>query len=97
MSVFPWRRNISIPLYTSIAAIHAKNLVSTLYLLVALATHYGAPARLPNHVHVNILVVQKRDGILHTRQVVEEITGANDGTGAKFGKQHYDDLGSASF
>lgn len=76
----------------TVDTIHAKNLVSTLHLLVALATHYGAPARLPDHVHVNILVVQKREGILHTRQVIEEITGANDGTGAKFERDAFDTL-----
>jgi len=76
----------------SIDSIHAKNLVSILHLLVALGVHYGAPIRLPEHVHVNIVVVQKRDGILHTRQVVEEITGANDTMGGKFERDAFDTL-----
>jgi len=76
----------------SVDTIHGKNMVSILHLLVALALHYGASVRLPDHVHVNIVVVQKRDGILHTRQVVEEITGTNDGIGGKFERDAFDTL-----
>ena len=39
-------------------AIHAKNLVAILHLLVALAQHYRAPIRIPANVKVAMLIVQ---------------------------------------
>ena len=41
-------------------AIHSKNLVSIIYLLVALAMHFLAPIRLPEHVSVQVVVVKVR-------------------------------------
>jgi len=61
-----------------IAGIHAKNLVSILHLLVALARHFRAPIRLPEFVSVNVIVVQKQNGQLVSRRVTEEITNANE-------------------
>lgn len=40
------------------AAIHSKNLVAIVYLLVALAMHFQAPIRLPEHVSVQVVVVK---------------------------------------
>lgn len=40
------------------AAIHGKNLISILHLLVALAMHFRAPIRLPEHVSVQVVVVR---------------------------------------
>lgn len=57
-----------------LSGIHSKNLVSMLHLLVALARHFRAPVRLPENVVVNVVVVQKRDGLLHTKSIAEEIT-----------------------
>uniref|UniRef100_A0A8C7KD29 Parvin alpha n=1 Tax=Oncorhynchus kisutch TaxID=8019 RepID=A0A8C7KD29_ONCKI len=37
--------------------------------------HCRAPIRLPDHVSIQVVVVQKREGILQSRQVQEEITG----------------------
>jgi len=58
--------------------IHSKNLVSILHLLVALVRHFRPPVRLPEYVSVNVVVVQKQGGILHSWKVSEEITGANE-------------------
>lgn len=41
-------------------AIYTKNLVAIVYLLVALAMHYLAPIRLPEHVSVQVVVVKVR-------------------------------------
>uniref|UniRef100_A0A8C7GVY4 Parvin alpha n=1 Tax=Oncorhynchus kisutch TaxID=8019 RepID=A0A8C7GVY4_ONCKI len=45
--------------------VHAKSIVAILHLLVAL----------PDHVSIQVVVVQKREGILQSRQIQEEITG----------------------
>jgi len=50
-------------------AIHSKNLVAILHLLVSLARHFRAPIRLPENVYINLMVVQvsicvRRDSIL---------------------------------
>uniref|UniRef100_A0AAR2KNL1 Calponin-homology (CH) domain-containing protein n=1 Tax=Pygocentrus nattereri TaxID=42514 RepID=A0AAR2KNL1_PYGNA len=55
-------------------SIHSKNLVAIVYLLVALAMHYMAPIRLPEHVSVHVVVVKKKEGILQTAQVTKELT-----------------------
>lgn len=40
------------------SAIHSKNLVAIVYLLVDLAMHFQAPIRLPEHVSVQVVVVK---------------------------------------
>lgn len=56
-------------------AIHSKNTMSVLHILVALARHYRAPIRFPENVRVKCTVVQKRDGSIHPRHdVTEELT-----------------------
>uniref|UniRef100_A0A3B3VA00 Parvin, alpha a n=1 Tax=Poecilia latipinna TaxID=48699 RepID=A0A3B3VA00_9TELE len=55
--------------------VHAKSIVAILHLLVALSQHFRAPIRLPDHVSIQVVVVQKREGILQSRQIQEEITG----------------------
>ncbi|KAI4891418.1 hypothetical protein NFI96_026955 [Prochilodus magdalenae] len=59
----------------NIDSVHAKSIVAILHLLVALSQHFRAPIRLPDHVSIQVVVVQKREGILQSRQVQEEITG----------------------
>ncbi|RXM36391.1 Alpha-parvin [Acipenser ruthenus] len=59
----------------NVDSVHAKSLVAILHLLVALSQHFRAPIRLPDHVSIQVVVVQKREGILQSRQVQEEITG----------------------
>lgn len=61
--------------FSSLLAVHAKSIVAILHLLVALSQHFRAPIRLPDHVSIQVVVVQKREGILQSRQIQEEITG----------------------
>ncbi|NXH15221.1 PARVB protein, partial [Bucco capensis] len=42
----------------NVDSIHGKNLISILHLLVALAMHFRAPIRLPEHVSVQVVVVR---------------------------------------
>nr|XP_060515443.1 beta-parvin [Panthera onca] len=58
----------------TVDAIHGKNLVAILHLLVALAMHFRAPIRLPEHVSVQVVVVRKREGLLHSSHITEELT-----------------------
>uniref|UniRef100_A0A3Q0QUJ8 Parvin, beta n=1 Tax=Amphilophus citrinellus TaxID=61819 RepID=A0A3Q0QUJ8_AMPCI len=47
----------------SVDSIHSKNLVAIVYLLVALAMHFQAPIRLPEHVSVQVVVVKVKSPI----------------------------------
>jgi parvin len=76
----------------SVDRIHSKNLVAILHLLVAIARHYRAPIRLPENCCINVVVVQKRDGLLQTRQVIEEITSKNDDLGSRADRDAFDTL-----
>uniref|UniRef100_A0A4X1TRD7 Parvin alpha n=2 Tax=Sus scrofa TaxID=9823 RepID=A0A4X1TRD7_PIG len=58
----------------NVDSVHAKSLVAILHLLVALSQYFRAPIRLPDHVSIQVVVVQKREGILQSRQIQEEIT-----------------------
>uniref|UniRef100_A0A7N6AA17 Calponin-homology (CH) domain-containing protein n=1 Tax=Anabas testudineus TaxID=64144 RepID=A0A7N6AA17_ANATE len=62
----------------SVDSIHSKNLVAILYLLVALAMHFQAPIRLPEHVSVQVVVVKKREGILQTAVVTKQLTSTTE-------------------
>uniref|UniRef100_A0A3Q2DV94 Parvin, beta n=1 Tax=Cyprinodon variegatus TaxID=28743 RepID=A0A3Q2DV94_CYPVA len=62
----------------SVDSIHSKNLVAIVYLLVALAMHFQAPIRLPEHVSVQVVVVKKREGILQTAVVTKELTSTTE-------------------
>uniref|UniRef100_A0AAQ4NZX4 Parvin, beta n=1 Tax=Gasterosteus aculeatus aculeatus TaxID=481459 RepID=A0AAQ4NZX4_GASAC len=63
----------------SVDSIHSKNLVAIVYLLVALAMHFQAPIRLPEHVSAKVVVVkQKREGILQTALVSKELTSTTE-------------------
>uniref|UniRef100_H2LBV8 Parvin, beta n=1 Tax=Oryzias latipes TaxID=8090 RepID=H2LBV8_ORYLA len=58
----------------SVESIHSKYLVSIVYLLVALAMHFQAAIRLPEHVSVQVVVVKKLEGILQTAVLTKELT-----------------------
>lgn len=47
---------------------------------------------MPDNVSVNLIVVTKRDGILQTKKVVEDITTINDDIGARFERDAFDTL-----
>lgn len=76
----------------SVDAVHSKNVVAIIHLLVALARHFRAPIRLPENVVINVVVVQKRDGILQTRTVQEELTATYDDLGLRCERDAFDTL-----
>lgn len=76
----------------NVDSVHSKNVVAILHLLVALARHFRAPVRLPENVIVNVVVVQKRDGMLHTRTVAEELTSTYDDLGMRVERDAFDTL-----
>uniref|UniRef100_A0A8C4QL06 Parvin, alpha a n=1 Tax=Eptatretus burgeri TaxID=7764 RepID=A0A8C4QL06_EPTBU len=76
----------------SVDLIHGKNLIAILHLLVALAIHFRAPIRLPEHVTVQLLVVQKRRGALQTRQVQEKITTTSESMIGRYERDAFDTL-----
>lgn len=76
----------------SVESIHQKNVVSIIHLLVALARHFRAPVRLPENVVVTVVVVQKRNGILHPRTIQEELTSTYDDLGMRVERDAFDTL-----
>ncbi|KAK7891402.1 hypothetical protein WMY93_023365 [Mugilogobius chulae] len=72
--------------------IHSKNIVAIVYLLVALAMHYQAPIRLPEHVSVQVVVVKKQEGILHTAVVTKELTSTTEMMLGRFERDAFDTL-----
>lgn len=77
----------------SVDSIHSKNIIAILHLLVALAAHYKAPIRLPEDVHIKVVVVKKVGGKLEHRMVEEQITSTMDQmTGGKFERDAFDTL-----
>ncbi|XP_078273019.1 beta-parvin isoform X2 [Rhinoraja longicauda] len=76
----------------SIDSIHAKKTAAILHLLVALAMHFRAPVRLPEHVSVQIVVVRKQEGILQTSHVTEEFTSTTEMMMGKFERDAFDTL-----
>ncbi|KRX45498.1 Beta-parvin, partial [Trichinella nativa] len=76
----------------SAESIHNKNLASILQLLVAVAIHFRAPIRFPEHCQLQMLVAHKRDGQLHTRYVTEEITDVQDEFGLRGERDAFDTL-----
>ncbi|XP_015485148.1 alpha-parvin [Parus major] len=75
-----------------VSAVHAKSLVAILHLLVALSQYFRAPIRLPDHVSIQVVVVQKRDGILQSRQIQEEITGNTEALSGRHERDAFDTL-----
>uniref|UniRef100_A0A672QE86 Protein-methionine sulfoxide oxidase mical2b-like n=1 Tax=Sinocyclocheilus grahami TaxID=75366 RepID=A0A672QE86_SINGR len=45
----------------NVDSVHAKSIVAILHLLVALSQHFRAPIRLPDHVSIQVVVVQVRN------------------------------------
>ncbi|XP_036905682.1 beta-parvin isoform X1 [Sturnira hondurensis] len=76
----------------TVDAIHGKNLVAILHLLVSLATHFRAPIRLPEHVSVQVVVVRKREGLLHSSHVTEELTTTTEAMMGRFERDAFDTL-----
>ncbi|NXL94004.1 PARVB protein, partial [Alectura lathami] len=76
----------------NVDSIHGKNLISILHLLVALAMHFRAPIRLPEHVSVQVVVVRKREGLLQTTHVTEELTTTTEVTTFSLKRDAFDTL-----
>ncbi|XP_025906146.1 beta-parvin [Nothoprocta perdicaria] len=76
----------------NVDSIHGKNLISILHLLVALAMHFRAPIRLPEHVSVQVVVVRKREGLLQTTHVMEELTTTTEMMMGRFERDAFDTL-----
>ncbi|KAF6340112.1 parvin beta [Rhinolophus ferrumequinum] len=76
----------------TVDSIHGKNLVAILHLLVSLATHFRAPIRLPEHVSVQMVVVRKREGLLHSSHVTEELTTTTETMMGRFERDAFDTL-----
>ncbi|KAM4882623.1 beta-parvin isoform 2-T2 [Thomomys bottae] len=76
----------------SVDSIHGKNLVSILHLLVALAMHFRAPIRLPERVAVQVVVVRKQEGLLHSSHVSEELTTTTEMMMGRFERDAFDTL-----
>ncbi|XP_038048958.1 beta-parvin-like isoform X1 [Patiria miniata] len=76
----------------SVDGIHSKNLIAILHLLVALAFHFKAPIRIPEYVSAKVVVVQKKDNLLVTNRVTEEITTTNEAIGGRFERDAFDTL-----
>jgi parvin len=72
--------------------IHDKDLVAILHLLIALALHFRAPVRFPEHCTVQVISVQKREGQLRTRYVTVELTSVQDELGLRGEKDAFDTL-----
>uniref|UniRef100_A0A8C4RTL0 Parvin, alpha b n=1 Tax=Erpetoichthys calabaricus TaxID=27687 RepID=A0A8C4RTL0_ERPCA len=76
----------------NVDSVHAKSLVAILHLLIALSQHFRAPIRLPDHVSIQVVVVQKREGILQSRQIQEEITGNTEAFSGRHERDAFDTL-----
>ncbi|KAI5615372.1 beta-parvin, partial [Silurus asotus] len=73
-------------------SIHSKNLVAIVFLLVTLAMHFMAPIRLPEHVSVKVVVVKKKEGILHTSRITKELTTTTEMMMGRFERDAFDTL-----
>uniref|UniRef100_A0A8C5K8T5 Parvin, beta n=2 Tax=Jaculus jaculus TaxID=51337 RepID=A0A8C5K8T5_JACJA len=80
------------PLRWTVDSIHRKNLVAILHLLVSLAMHFRAPIRLPEHVTVQVVVVRKREGLLHSSHISEELTTTTEMMMGRFERDAFDTL-----
>ncbi|XP_003747634.1 beta-parvin [Galendromus occidentalis] len=78
----------------SVDAIHSKNVVAIVHLLVSLARHFRAPvrARLPENVIVSVVSVTKRNGQLIPAKVQEQLTTTYDEYGMKVERDAFDQL-----
>nr|XP_032815893.1 beta-parvin-like isoform X3 [Petromyzon marinus] len=72
--------------------IHSKHVVAILHLLVALAIHFRAPIHLPDHVTVQLVVVQKRGGKVLVQKSQEVITTTMESMAGHFERDAFDTL-----
>uniref|UniRef100_A0A672P0G9 Alpha-parvin-like n=1 Tax=Sinocyclocheilus grahami TaxID=75366 RepID=A0A672P0G9_SINGR len=70
----------------NVDSVHAKDIVAIL------SQYFWAPIRLPDHVSIQVVVVQKREGILQSRQIQEEITGNIGALSGRYKRDAFDTL-----
>ena len=80
------------PYKWSVDAIHSRNVLAVLHLLVSLVRFFRAPVRLPELVSVQLVIVTKKDGQLLHRIVKEEITRTYDDLGMRCERDAFDAL-----
>lgn len=76
----------------SVEAIHTKNIVCIIHLLVALARHFRPPVRLTENVYVDVVVVKKKQGQLVHQRVKEKLTSEYDDVGMRCERDAFDTL-----
>lgn len=81
----------NVPKWT-VESVHTKNIVSILHLLVSLVRHFRAPIRLPENVHVTVVMAQKVNGKLTSKQFQEQITQQYDDVGMRCERDAFDTL-----
>ncbi|KAG8438601.1 hypothetical protein GDO86_004967, partial [Hymenochirus boettgeri] len=62
----------------SVNAIHSKDLLSTLHLLIALAQHFQPDLTLPPNVSVEVIIVEPTKNGMRTEKAIELITSSRD-------------------
>uniref|UniRef100_A0A8C1IBI0 Uncharacterized protein n=1 Tax=Cyprinus carpio TaxID=7962 RepID=A0A8C1IBI0_CYPCA len=58
----------------NVDSVHAKSIVAILHLLVELSQHFRAPIRLPDHVSIQVVVVQVCNRCFRLAQILAELT-----------------------
>lgn len=76
----------------NVEAIHSKNIVAIIHLLVALARHFRPPVRLTENVSVDVFVVKKQQGQLAHQKVREILTTSYDDVGMRCERDAFDAL-----
>ncbi|CAH0546723.1 unnamed protein product [Brassicogethes aeneus] len=76
----------------NVEAIHSKNIVAIIHLLVALARHFRPPVRLTENVSINVTIVQKKNNQLTHRVVKEVLTSSYDDVGMRCERDAFDTL-----
>lgn len=76
----------------NVQAIHSKNIVAIMHLLVALARHFRPPVRLTENVVIPMVVVKKENGKLIPRREHERITSSYDEIGMRCERDAFDTL-----
>lgn len=76
----------------SVKAIHSKNYVAIIHLLVALATHFHANVRLPEHVSIPVVVLSKENNKIKQEEWEEKVTLSHDAMNDSTDRDAFDTL-----
>lgn len=72
--------------------IHSKDMIAILQLMIALALHFRAPVRFPEHVNAHVVIAQKLNGQVKTRFGSEILTETQTELGPKGERDAFDTL-----